>query len=196
VRDETVVGHILSCPKCGSMVQVVPPPGWSGTERPTPAEGASYRLALLDRTRFPGMRALQERADEDVVYTNSSQPPIDGLADPFALLDHQDDFQARYTGGTALHFWLGESIEDPRTVRSFVRSVCEGYRLPYFTLTPTFSICPEHGYIGGQEASCPRCGAETEVYSRVVGYLRPVKQWNTGKRREFGRRALFDGGLG
>ncbi|MBN2370082.1 MAG: ribonucleoside triphosphate reductase [Vicinamibacteria bacterium] len=158
----------------------------------TPAEGASYRLALLDRKRFPRMRVFDESGQEDDVYTNSSQPPIDAFEDPFALLDQQDEFQTKYTGGTVLHFWLGERIDDPATVKAFVRTVCARYRLPYFTLTPTFSICPEHGYLVGEQPSCPECGSETEVYSRIVGYLRPLKQWNRGKRREFSRRSLFE----
>ena len=154
----------------------------------TPAEGASYRLALLDHRRF---------ADGEPVtaYTNSSQPAVEAVADPFALLEHQDEFQVKYTGGTVLHFWLGEHVHDPRVVKTFVRRVCSRYRLPYFTLTPTFSICPEHGYLRGSSPTCPSCGAATEVYSRVVGYLRPVAQWNRGKQEEFARRALYDRGL-
>ncbi len=159
----------------------------------TPAEGASYRLALLDRKLFPEMRVVAESGAEDLAYSNSSQPPFDALDDPFALLDHQDEFQTKYTGGTVLHFWLGESIDDHRSVKSFVKSVCENYQLPYFTVTPTFSICPEHGYQPGEHNVCVECGMETEVYSRVVGYLRPVRQWNSGKQREFAQRALFDG---
>ncbi|MCE5336706.1 MAG: ribonucleoside triphosphate reductase, partial [Desulfobacteraceae bacterium] len=162
----------------------------------TPAEGASYRLALLDRERFPGMRIHGAGDDtREAAYSNSSQPPVDALHDPFDLLDHQDDFQSRYTGGTILHFWLGERVEDSSTVKSFIRTVCSKYRLPYFTLTPTFSICPRHGYLVGEKTSCPECNAPTEVYSRIVGYLRPVGQWNPGKRNEFRRRATFDGGF-
>ncbi len=141
-------------------------------------------------------RSMVHRRYEAVsAYTNSSQPPVDAMTDPFALLDHQDAFQSKYTGGTVLHFWLGERIEDTRAVKRFVRAVCEGYRLPYFTLTPTFSICSEYGYFAGDHRTCPDCGLETEVYSRVVGYLRPVKQWNDGKQREFEKRALFNGKL-
>ncbi len=156
----------------------------------TPAEGASYRLALLDRECHPEMSVVHEAGDPPEVYASSSQPPAEALSDPFALLDHQDEFQAKYTGGTVLHFWLGESIDDPEVVKRFVRTVCEGYHLPYFTLTPTFSICPDHGYLRGECSACPECGEATEVYSRVVGYLRPVQQWNDGKKREFRRRAL------
>ncbi len=157
----------------------------------TPAEGASFRLAALDRELFGSSENINALA----VYTNSSQPPVNAFDDPFALLDHQDDFQTKYTGGTVLHFWLGERIEDTTTVRCFIKFVCENYKLPYFTLTPTFSVCPEHGYISGEHTVCPSCGEETEVYSRVVGYLRPVKQWNKGKKQEFKSRTLFDGKL-
>jgi ribonucleoside-triphosphate reductase len=161
----------------------------------TPAEGASYRLAKLDRERHPTMRAFEKLGTSDAVYSNSSLPPVEAFDDPFALLDQQDEFQIKYTGGTVLHFFLGERIDDPATVKRFVRAVCAHYRLPYFTLTPTFSICPDHGYLAGEHPRCPRCGVETEVYSRVVGYLRPVRQWNRGKQIEFARRALFDGKL-
>lgn len=159
----------------------------------TPAEGASYRLAQLDRERFPHLPIFESSETTHPVYSNSSQPPVDTFQDPFALLDHQDDFQVKYTGGTVLHFFLGERVEDPAAVKRFVKAVCSRYRLPYFTVTPTFSICPDHGYRAGNWPQCPDCGAEAEVYSRVVGYLRPVKQWNTGKKREFLRRAVFDG---
>lgn len=159
----------------------------------TPAEGASYRLSMLDSKSYPEMVCHKKDSGEESAYSNSSQPPYDAVDDPFALLDHQDEFQTRYTGGTVLHFWLGERIDDPQTVKNFVRAVCSNYHLPYFTLTPTFSICPEHGYIPGEQPACPQCSGPTEIYSRVVGYLRPVQQWNDGKRREFRNRALFDG---
>ena len=161
----------------------------------TPAEGAAYRLAMLDCKQFPQMPVVKKNNGEAFPYSNSSQPPFEAVDDPFVLLDHQDDFQAKYTGGTVLHFWLGERIDDMRSVKAFVKSVCETYQLPYFTMTPTFSICPQHGYLTGEHSLCPTCGAESEIYSRVVGYLRPVKQWNTGKQQEFPRRALFDGKL-
>ncbi|PID81501.1 ribonucleoside triphosphate reductase [bacterium DOLZORAL124_64_63] len=159
----------------------------------TPAEGAGYRLLRLDREHLPEMPVFQERPD--LVYSNSSLPPVEAHDDPFELLEQQDDFQAMYTGGTVVHFFLGERVEDPAAVKSFVRNVCANYRLPYFTLSPTFSICPEHGYLAGEQAECATCGEATEVYSRVVGYLRPVKQWNPGKKKEFGRRGLYDGGM-
>jgi len=161
----------------------------------TPAEGTSYRLARSDREKFPGMPVFAGKDGEEIAYSNSSQPPFSAVDDPFALLDHQDEFQAKYTGGTVLHFWLGEAIDDVSTVKQFVKTVCSNYRLPYFTLTPTFSICGNHGYLKGNIPACPECGMETEVYSRIVGYMRPVAQWNSGKRREFDQRALFDGKL-
>src|SRR6266568_2635874 len=159
----------------------------------TPAEGTSYRLARLDKARFPALRCANEDAWKrggQPYYTNSSQLPVDATDDVFAVLDHQDELQARYTGGTVQHVFVGEAIDDPAAVKRFVRTVCERYRLPYFTVTPTFSVCPEHGYAAGEHPRCPRCGAPAEVYSRVVGYLRPVQQWNPGKQAEFeGRRS-------
>jgi ribonucleoside-triphosphate reductase len=157
----------------------------------TPAEGASYRLAMADHKMFPDLAA----AGPATAYSDSSQPQVNAVQDPFDLLEHQDDFQTKYTGGTVLHFWLGQRVEDPETVKAFVRTVCGRYHLPYFTLTPTFSICPEHGYLTGSCEKCPTCGGSTEVYSRVVGYLRPVAQWNQGKKDEFARRAVYDGKL-
>jgi len=152
----------------------------------TPAEGTSYRLAKLDRKKYPGMKSPES-------YTNSSLPPIGATSDPFELLSNQDEFQTKYTGGTVLHFWLGERVKDPALVRKFVQLVCTNYRLPYFTVTPTFSICSEHGYLVGEVTKCPTCASATEVYSRVVGYLRPVSQWNEGKQDEFRGRSTFEG---
>ncbi len=122
-------------------------------------------------------------------YSNSTQLPVDYTDDVFEALDLQDDLQARYTGGTVHHVFLGEAAPNQASVKRFVRTVCEKYRLPYFTLTPSFSICPAHGYLNGEVHQCPTCGEETEIYSRVVGYLRPVKQWNAGKQAEFAQRS-------
>lgn len=158
----------------------------------TPAEGTSHRLARLDQARFPGIHVGNDAAclkGAQPYYTNSSQLPVGFTSDPFELLDHQDDFQTRYTGGTVVHVYVGEAIPDPCTVKQFVRAVCSNYRLPYFTLTPTFSVCPSHGYRAGKQETCPDCGLECEVYSRVVGYLRPVSQWNVGKQAEFTERS-------
>lgn len=160
----------------------------------TPAEGTSHRLARLDQERYPTIRVANNVAGASTApayYTNSSQLPVGYSRDPFAVLDHQDEFQVRYTGGTVVHVYVGEAIDDPLTVREFVKSVCSNYKLPYFTLTPTFSICPSHGYLAGEQPSCPQCGSSCEIYSRVVGYLRPVSQWNVGKRAEFADRASF-----
>jgi ribonucleoside-triphosphate reductase len=154
----------------------------------TPAEGTTYRLARLDLARYPGVRvanAAEVGRGAAPFYTNSSQLPVNYSDDVFEVLDLQDPLQTRYTGGTVQHVFLGEAAPDPEAVKAFVRTVCERYRLPYFTLTPTFSVCPEHGYQSGEHRHCPRCGAEAEVYSRVVGYLRPVAQWNEGKQAEF-----------
>jgi ribonucleoside-triphosphate reductase len=160
----------------------------------TPAEGTSYRLARLDVQRYPGIRvanAAEVGRGAAPFYTNSSQLPVNYSDDVFEVLDLQDDLQTRYTGGTVQHVFLGESVPDPGAVKDFVRTVCERYRMPYFTLTPTFSVCPEHGYLRGEHGHCPHCGSEAEVYSRVVGYLRPVAQWNEGKQAEFILRSRF-----
>jgi len=107
------------------------------------------------------------------------------------VLDLQDEIQTKYTGGTVVHAFVGEAVSDPQAVKAFVRMVCQNYRLPYFTLTPTFSICEEHGYLAGEVHACPRCGRRTEVYSRVVGYIRPIQQWNEGKQNEFRQRKTY-----
>jgi anaerobic ribonucleoside-triphosphate reductase len=156
----------------------------------TPAEGTSYRLAKLDRKLYPTIIAAGQTADEPF-YSNSTQLPVNYSEDIFHVMDLQDGLQARYTGGTVQHIFLGEAVSDPQAVKAFVRAICSHYRLPYFTLTPTFSICPSHGYLKGEAHACPTCHVETEVYSRVVGYLRPVQQWNQGKQAEFGRRTKF-----
>lgn len=157
----------------------------------TPGEGTAYRLARLDRQRFPQIRCANEETTNTPFYTNSTHLPVNYTSDVFEMLDLQDGLQTRYTGGTVAHIYLGEAAPDPGAVREFVRSVCSNYHLPYFTITPTFSICPEHGYISGRHLRCPRCGEQTEVYSRVVGYLRPVNQWNQGKQAEFSIRKTY-----
>jgi ribonucleoside-triphosphate reductase len=160
----------------------------------TPAEGASYRLARMDAEKHPGILSANENPGEPGArpfYTNSSQLPVQYSDDVFEVLDLQDEMQTRYTGGTVQHLFIGEEITSPASVRSLVKLVCERYHLPYFTITPTFSICPSHGYLSGRQESCPHCGAAAEVYSRVVGYLRPVNQWNEGKVEEFKARRTF-----
>jgi ribonucleoside-triphosphate reductase len=156
----------------------------------TPAEGTSYRLAKLDRKLY-GNIATAGGSESEPFYSNSTQLPVNFSSDILQVLDLQDDLQKRYTGGTVQHIFLGESVSDPLAVRNFVRMVCQNYHLPYFTLTPTFSVCPTHGYLRGELRHCPTCQSETEVYSRVVGYLRPVQQWNEGKRAEFDQRCMF-----
>lgn len=155
----------------------------------TPAEGTSFRLAKKDKSRFHDIVAANEenqKSDNDVpFYTNSIHVPVDFTDDLFELLDHQDELQTKFTGGTVVHAFLGERISDPNVVKSLVRKIAENYKLPYYSLTPTFSICPEHGYLAGEKKTCPHCGKQTEIYSRVVGYLRPVQQWNDGKQAEF-----------
>jgi anaerobic ribonucleoside-triphosphate reductase len=155
----------------------------------TPAEGTTYRLARLDRKLYPEVKSANHQAEEtegaEPFYTNSTQLPVNYSDDIYKVLDLQDEIQTLYTGGTVMHIFLGEAASDPGAVKSFVRKICTNYHLPYFTMTPTFSICPTHGYIRGKETHCPKCGKKTEIYSRVVGYLRPVEQWNEGKQAEF-----------
>ncbi|RLB88251.1 MAG: ribonucleoside triphosphate reductase [Deltaproteobacteria bacterium] len=161
----------------------------------TPAEGTSYRLAKLDKKKYPDIICANEdeyrKFKVPVFYTNSSQLAVNFTDDIFEALDLQDDIQTKYTGGTVFHVYVGERIDNPGAVKLLVRRICEKYRLPYFTLTPTFSVCPAHGYFAGEHQSCPKCGRPCEIYSRVVGYLRPVKQWNRGKQEEFKMRKTF-----
>jgi ribonucleoside-triphosphate reductase len=160
----------------------------------TPAEGTSYRLAMLDKKNYPEIICAND-ADfnngASPYYTNSSQLPVNYTDDIFETLRLQDELQAKYTGGTVLHIFLGEQVSDNEAIKSMVRKIAANYRLPYFTLTPTFSICPSHGYLAGEQHCCSICNLETEVYSRVVGYLRPVKQWNSGKVAEYGDRKTY-----
>jgi ribonucleoside-triphosphate reductase len=158
----------------------------------TPAEGTSYRLAKIDREKYSEIQVANQNANSETpFYTNSTQLPVNYTDDVFEMLDKQDDLQSRYTGGTVLHLFAGERITYPETVKHLVQRVCSNYRLPYFTLTPTFSICQNHGYITGEHERCPVCDSECEVYSRIVGYLRPVSQWNEGKKEEFKLRKNF-----
>lgn len=154
----------------------------------TPGEGTSYRLARVDKIKFKDIYTSGER---EPFYTNSTQLPVDYSKDPFEVLEHQDKLQSLYTGGTVLHIFLGEAIDDINLVKDAVKLISSNYSLPYFTLTPTFSVCPEHGYIRGEKKNCPYCGRGTEIYSRVVGYYRPVKSWNKGKQEEFKLRKSF-----
>jgi len=160
----------------------------------TPAEGTSFRLAMLDKKRTPRIICSNEaefKRGAAPYYTNSTQLPVSYTDDLFLTFQLQDQLQTKYTGGTVLHIFLGEQIDDIRAVKSLVRKIASNYRLPYFTLTPTFSICPSHGYLKGEQQRCSHCSQETEIYSRVVGYLRPVKQWNDGKQAEYALRKTY-----
>jgi ribonucleoside-triphosphate reductase len=160
----------------------------------TPAEGVSYRLARMDKDMYPELRrdGPQEMTNAEPFYSNSTHLPVHHTDDIFEVFDHQDSLQTRYTGGTVIHVFVGEKIDNTDAVKTFVKTVCEKYSLPYFTISPTFSVCPSCGYIAGEHKHCPKCENECEVYSRIVGYLRPVNQWNKGKKSEFLQRKTYD----
>jgi anaerobic ribonucleoside-triphosphate reductase len=161
----------------------------------TPAEGTSYRFARIDKKKYPEIIVANENnlsKGAEPFYTNSTQLPVDYTGDLFEALELQDRLQTLYTGGTVFHIFLGERVPSWRATAKLVKRVAENAHLPYFTLTPTFSVCLTHGYIEGEHGICPICGAKCEVYSRVVGYLRPVDQWNDGKQAEFNMRKTFD----
>ncbi len=164
----------------------------------TPAEGTCYRLARIDKKKYPDIIVANERylqAGAEPFYTNSSHLPVDYTGDLFEALEHQDNLQPLYTGGTVFHIYLGERLPSWRSAAELVKTVTSHFRIPYITLTPTFSICSTHAYIKGEHTRCPICGAKCEVYSRVVGYLRPVDQWNDGKQSEFKIRKKFDSSI-
>jgi len=154
----------------------------------TPGEGTSYRLAKTDRERFPGMVIP---GGSNPYYTNSTQLPVNATDDIFTALEMQNDVQKKYTGGTVFHGFLSECIDDVTVCKKLVRKIAENYQVPYFTVTPTFSVCALHGYLKGEQFSCPNCGEETEVYTRIVGYYRPVQNWNLGKKSEYKERTSF-----
>ena len=162
----------------------------------TPAEGTSYRLARIDKRRYPEIQMANQRQiiaqHAEPFYTNSSQLPVDYEGDLFDALEHQESLQTLYTGGTVFHIFLGERLQSWKSAAELIKKVAWNSKLPYFTLTPTFSVCPTHGYTSGEHRQCPICCATSEVYSRVVGYLRPVDQWNDGKQAEFNIRRTFD----
>lgn len=157
----------------------------------TPAESTSFRLAKHDVEKYPDIITAAEKG-ETPFYTNSSHLPVGYTDDVFDALDLQDDLQTLYTSGTVFHAFLGERLPDWKAAATLVREIAENYKLPYYTLSPTYSVCPEHGYIAGEHEKCPKCGKETEVYSRITGYYRPLKNWNDGKVQEFQKRKEYD----
>lgn len=162
----------------------------------TPAEGTSYRLARIDKKRYKDIIFANQKQinanHAEPFYTNSSQLPVDFAGDLFEALEHQETLQSLYTGGTVFHIFMGERLHSWKAAAELIKKVSMNSKLPYFTLTPTFSICPTHGYTSGEHKQCPVCGVNCEIYSRVVGYLRPVDQWNDGKQAEFAIRKTFD----
>jgi anaerobic ribonucleoside-triphosphate reductase len=160
----------------------------------TPGEGTAFRLAIIDKNQYPGILCANEsyyKQGADPFYTNSSQLPVNYTDDIFEALELQDTLQTKYTGGTVFHVFLGEQVDNIETTRNMVKKITNNFHMPYFTLSPTFSVCTSHGYLTGQHAQCPECGEPVEVYSRIVGYLRPISQWNNGKLAEFNIRKMY-----
>lgn len=157
----------------------------------TPAESTSYRLAKHDRERWPDIICAKSDSNTPY-YTNSSHLPVGYTQDIFTALDIQDELQTLYTSGTVFHAFLGQKLDSWQAAANLVRKIATNYKLPYYTLSPTYSVCSEHGYIAGEHYTCPECGKKTEVYSRITGYYRPVQNWNDGKRAEFSERKVYD----
>jgi len=170
------------------MIEFQEETGHSYNLEATPAEGTSYRLAKIDHEKFP---SIMQSGIEEPMYSNSSQLPVGFTSDIFECCDLQDELQSLYTGGTVQHLYIGERIEDIETAKKLIQMVFTKYRMPYISITPTFSICKEHGYIAGEHFTCPTCGQNAEVWSRVVGYLRPVQNYNPGKKEEYMIRKKF-----
>ena len=156
----------------------------------TPAESTAYRFAKHDKEQYPAIITANENGTP--YYTNSSHLPVGYTEDVFDALDIQDELQTLYTSGTVFHTFLGEKLPDWKAAAALVKKIAENYKLPYYTLSPTYSICKEHGYLSGEQFTCPHCGAKTEVYSRITGYYRPVQNWNDGKSQEFKDRRVYD----
>jgi ribonucleoside-triphosphate reductase len=154
----------------------------------TPAEGTSYRLAKIDKELYPDIITAGK---DTPYYTNSTQLPVNYTDDIFEALELQDELQTKYTGGTVLHMFAGERIEDTAALKKLLKRIFTQYRLPYLSFTPTFSVCPDHGYIAGEYFKCPYCGKDSEVWSRIVGYYRPVQNWNKGKQEEYYERITY-----
>jgi ribonucleoside-triphosphate reductase len=159
----------------------------------TPAESTTYRFAKHDKESFPDIITAGAEGD-DPFYTNSTHLPVESTADIFEALDVQDDLQTRYTSGTVFHAFLGEKLPDWQSAAKLVRTIAENYKLPYYTISPTYSICKNHGYIKGEAYKCPDCGEKAEVYSRITGYYRPVQNWNVGKSQEYKNRLTYNMG--
>ena len=157
----------------------------------TPAESTAYRLAKHDKEQFPDIITAGKEGDTPY-YTNSSHLPVDYTTDIFDALDIQDGLQTLYTSGTVFHAFLGEKLPDWKAAANLVRTIAENYKLPYYTMSPTYSICPEHGYLAGEQKVCPKCGKTTEVWSRITGYYRPIQNWNDGKAQEYENRKEYD----
>jgi anaerobic ribonucleoside-triphosphate reductase len=157
----------------------------------TPAESTAYRLAKHDVERYPDIITAAEKG-KTPYYTNSSHLPVGYTADLFEALDQQDDLQTLYTSGTVFHAFLGEKLPNWKSAANLVRKIAENYKLPYYTLSPTYSVCKNHGYLAGEHFKCPKCGEPAEVYSRITGYYRPVQNWNDGKAEEYRERKLYD----
>ena len=157
----------------------------------TPAESTTYRLAKHDKKHYPDIITAGSEGDTPY-YTNSSHLPVDYTADVFDALDIQDELQTLYTSGTVFHAFLGEKLPDWKAAANLVRTIAENYKLPYYTMSPTYSICKSHGYLAGEHFTCPVCGAKAEVYSRITGYYRPVQNWNEGKTQEYKNRTNYD----
>lgn len=157
----------------------------------TPAESTTYRLAKHDKKRWPNIKTAGHEGDVPY-YTNSSHLPVDYTTDIFDALEIQDELQTLYTSGTVFHAFLGEKLPDWKAAAKLVRTIAENYKLPYYTLSPTYSICKEHGYLAGEVKVCPHCGTKTEIYSRITGYYRPVQNWNDGKLQEYSNRTEYD----
>lgn len=158
----------------------------------TPAESTAFRLAKHDVAQFPNIVTAAKTPDETPYYTNSSHLPVGFTSDIFEALDIQDELQVLYTSGTVFHAFLGEKLPDWKAAANIVRKIAENYHLPYYTMSPTYSVCKTHGYLQGEQKNCPRCGEPTEVYSRITGYYRPVQNWNDGKTQEFKDRRTYD----
>ncbi len=154
----------------------------------TPGEGTTYRLAKADKNQFPDIITA---GDKEPYYTNSTQLPVDCKTDLFEVIKLQDTLQSKYTGGTVLHAYLGERIKDVNITKQLIKTIFENNKLPYLSITPTFSTCDEHGYLEGEKMECPKCGKDTEVWTRVVGFYRPIQAFNKGKREEYDERKAF-----